>query len=46
MSNAEHTQSVTSLAPTPADPSQGARKTNDITETRLMARSTRRAISV
>jgi pimeloyl-ACP methyl ester carboxylesterase len=41
MSNAEHTQSPASPVPTPAHPRQGAGRTNDITETRTTAPSTR-----
>ncbi len=41
MSNVEHTQSLASAAPAPADPSQGAGGANDITETRTAAATTR-----
>jgi pimeloyl-ACP methyl ester carboxylesterase len=42
MSNAEHTQSLASPELAPAHPSQGAARTNDISETRTTAPSTRR----
>jgi len=42
MSNAEHTQSLASGTPAPADPSQGAGRTSDITKTRTAVPSTRR----
>jgi pimeloyl-ACP methyl ester carboxylesterase len=42
MSNAEHTQSLASAALAPAQPSQGAGRTNDISETRTTAPATRK----
>jgi pimeloyl-ACP methyl ester carboxylesterase len=42
MSNAEHEQSLASAVPAPAHLSQGAGRTNDISETRTTARSTRK----
>jgi hypothetical protein len=42
MSNAEHTSSLASAVPAPAHPSQGAGGTNDISETRTTAPSTRK----
>ncbi len=42
MINAEHTPSLASAVPAPADPSQRAGGTNDISETRTTAPSTRR----
>jgi pimeloyl-ACP methyl ester carboxylesterase len=41
MSNPEHTQSVASAVPAPAHPSQGAGTTNDISQTRTTAPSSR-----
>ena len=41
MSNAEHTQSPASPVSAPGRPRQGAGRTNDISETRTTARSTR-----
>jgi pimeloyl-ACP methyl ester carboxylesterase len=42
MSNAKHTQSPASPVPVPVHPRRGAGRTNDISETRTTARSTRR----
>lgn len=42
MSNAEHTQSLASPVPAPAHPRQGASRTNNISQTRTTAPSTRR----